>query len=96
MIEEFECWDKCVKKKDVYRDDIVFCDYQCQLEKFYKCQFKSMGVFDVEKYICDKMVVIEKVVVEGMFEIVEMEDGEMIVVDKDGMFFSMVDLMDFV
>lgn len=50
----------------------------------------------MEWYVKEKMVVIEKVVVLGGLDIVEMEDGEFIVVDKDGFFYIIVDLILFI
>ncbi|RQM06047.1 hypothetical protein DH86_00002364, partial [Scytalidium sp. 3C] len=86
-IEESERWDKRLKKKAAHRDDQAFQDYRQDSRKVYKRQIRNLKP-DVEQYEQEKMKAIEKAAASGGLEILEMEDGELVAVDKDGSFYS--------
>ncbi|KAI1302598.1 SYF2 splicing factor-domain-containing protein [Xylaria venustula] len=92
--EESERWDKRVKKKAAHRDNNAFQDYRAESNKVYKRQLQNLAP-DMERYEKDKMKAIEKAAASGGLEIIEMEDGELIAVDKDGSFYSTADSTSF-
>ena len=89
-IDESERWDKRMKKKEANRDNNAFQDYQAESNKIYKRQLQNINP-DMDKYAKDKMAAIEKAAAAGGLDIVEMEDGELIAIDKDGSFYSTAD-----
>lgn len=93
-VDESEKWDKRIKKKSARRDNNAFQDYAQESNKVYKRQVQNLNL-DMEKYEKDKMAAIEKSAASGGLEIVEMEDGELIAVDKDGSFYSTADSTSF-
>lgn len=93
-VDESEKWDKRMKKRSAQRDNNAFQDYAQESNKVYKRQLRNIN-FDMEKYEKDKMAAIEKSAASGGLEIVEMEDGELIAVDKDGSFYSTADTTTF-
>jgi pre-mRNA-splicing factor SYF2 len=94
-IEESERWDKRIKKKDAHRDDQAFQDYRQDSRKVYKRQLRDLKP-DMEQYEKEKMAAVERAAASGGLEIVETDDGELVAVDKDGMFYSTADSTGFV
>ncbi|RKF65045.1 Pre-mRNA-splicing factor syf2 [Golovinomyces cichoracearum] len=94
-IEESERWDKRLKKKEAHRDNQAFQDYRQESLKVYKRQINNLKP-DIEYYEKEKMAVVEKAAASGALQIVEMEDGELVAVDKDGSFYSTADSTGFV
>lgn len=92
--EESERWDRRLKKKAARRDDNAFQDYRQESNKMYKRQVRNLAP-DLERYEKDKMAAIEKAAASGGLDIIETEDGELIVVDKDGSFYSTADSTSF-
>jgi len=93
-IEEAEKWDKRMAKKDKHRDDVAFQDYRNDAKKVYKRQLREFKP-DMEAYEAEKQKAIERAAENGSLEIVETENGELIAVDKDGVFYSTADSTDF-
>jgi len=83
--EESEKWDQRMRKKERNREGVLFNSYDDQAGKVYKSQVKNMKV-DLEEYKKQKMERIERAAKEGRLEIVELESGEMVAVDRDGSF----------
>ncbi|KAK7551445.1 SYF2 splicing factor-domain-containing protein [Phyllosticta citricarpa] len=94
-VEESERWDRRVEKKEKHRADVAFADYRGEARKTYKRQLRELRP-DLEGYERQKMEAIERAARNGGLEIVEMESGELIAVDKDGSFYSTADSTDFV
>ncbi|KUJ07141.1 SYF2-domain-containing protein [Mollisia scopiformis] len=94
-IEESERWDKRLKKKDAHRDDQAFQDYRQDSRKVYKRQIRDLKP-DMDHYEKEKMAAVEKAAASGGLEIVEIDDGELVAVDKDGTFYSTADSTGFV
>ncbi|TQS32812.1 hypothetical protein Golomagni_06862 [Golovinomyces magnicellulatus] len=94
-IEESERWDKRLKKKEAHRDNQAFQDYRQESLKVYKRQINNLKP-DIEYYEKEKMAAVEKAAASGALQIVEMEDGELVAVDKDGSFYSTADSTGFV
>ncbi|KAJ6446461.1 SYF2 splicing factor [Purpureocillium lavendulum] len=93
-IDESEKWDKRLKKKAAHRDNNAFRDNHQESNKVYKRQLKNIKP-DLEHYDKQKLAAIEKAAASGGLDIVEMEDGELIAVDKDGSFYSTADSTSF-
>ncbi|KAI0166448.1 SYF2-domain-containing protein [Xylariaceae sp. FL1272] len=93
-IEESERWDKRLKKRAAHRDNNAFQDYRAESNKVYKRQVQNLAP-DLEGYEKEKMKAIEKAAASGGLEIIEMEDGELVAVDKDGSFYSTADSTNF-
>jgi len=93
-VEESERWDKRMRSKEEHRDNNVFQDYQHEAHKAYKSRLKNIAP-DMERYTRDKLAAIEKAAANGSLEIVEMEDGELIAVDRDGSFYVTADSTSF-
>lgn len=85
--EESERWDKRIRKKERNREGVLFSSYDDQAGKVYKRQVREMKI-DVEEYKRQKMERIEQAAKEGRLEIVELESGEMVAVDKEGGFLA--------
>lgn len=94
-IDESERWDKRLKKKEAHRDNQAFQDYRQDSRKVYKRQIRDLKP-DMDEYEKDKMKAVEKAAASGGLEIVETDDGELVVVDKDGTFYSTADSTGFV
>ncbi|KAK8184938.1 SYF2 splicing factor-domain-containing protein [Phyllosticta capitalensis] len=94
-IEESERWDRRLEKKEKHRQDVAFADYRAEARKTYKRNLREIKP-DLEGYERQKMEAIERAARNGGLEIVEMESGELIAVDKDGSFYSTADSTDFV
>ncbi|POS84481.1 SYF2-domain-containing protein [Erysiphe pulchra] len=94
-IEESERWDKRLKKKEAHRDNQAFQDYRQESLKVYKRQIGNLKL-DMEHYEKEKMAAVEKAAASGALEIVEIENGELVAIDKDGTFYSTADSTGFV
>ncbi|KAF7506584.1 pre-mRNA-splicing factor syf2 [Endocarpon pusillum] len=102
-VEESERWDERMEKKARQRDNVAFQDYSSEAAKMYERQIKNLenmelkgGIKNREEYEASKAALIEKAAQSGGLDIVEMEDGELVAVDKDGTFYSTSDTVDFV
>jgi pre-mRNA-splicing factor SYF2 len=93
-VDESEKWDRRMEKKQRHRDDVAFQDYTQDARKVYKRQLRELAP-DLEAYEKEKLAAIEKAAANGDLEIVEMEDGEMIAIDKNGSFYSTADSVGF-
>lgn len=94
-VEESEKWDRRMEKKGKHREDVAFQDYRQEAKKVYKRQLRDFKP-DMEAYEKEKAEAIERAAQSGGLEIVEMEDGELVAVDKEGTFYSTKDSTDFV
>lgn len=94
-IDESEKWDQRMEEKAAARDNQAFQDYRQDSKKVYDRQVNNLKP-DMDQYEKAKMAAIEKAAASGGLEIVEMEDGELIAVDKDGSFYSTADSTGFV
>ncbi|ERF74956.1 Pre-mRNA-splicing factor syf2 [Endocarpon pusillum Z07020] len=102
-VEESERWDERMEKKARQRDNVAFQDYSSEAAKMYERQIKNLenmelkgGIRNREEYEASKAALIEKAAQSGGLDIVEMEDGELVAVDKDGTFYSTSDTVEFV
>ena len=93
-VEESEAWDQRVARKGANRDNNAFQDYRREAEKVYDRQLQNLNP-DLEQYVRDKWDVIEKAAAKGTLEIVETDDGELVALDKDGLFVSTADSTSF-
>ncbi|ROW17527.1 hypothetical protein VPNG_00895 [Cytospora leucostoma] len=87
-VDESEKWDKRVAKKERHRDDIAFADYRREANKVYKRQLKNLGEPNLDTYTSKKLDAIKKAAERGTLELVELEGGETVAVDKDGTFYG--------
>jgi pre-mRNA-splicing factor SYF2 len=102
-IEESERWDERMEKKARNRDNVAFQDYSSEAGKIYERQMRDLEklalkgqVKNREEYEASKVALIEKAAQSGGLEIVEMENGDLVAIDKDGTFYSTSDSVDFV
>ena len=93
-IDESEKWDKRMEKKEKHREDVAFQDYTQDARKIYKRQLREMKP-DLEGYEKEKAAAVQRAARSGGLEIIEMDDGELVAVDKDGTFYSTADNTDF-
>ncbi|KAK7702978.1 Pre-mRNA-splicing factor SYF2 [Botryosphaeria dothidea] len=94
-VEESERWDRRMEKKDKHRKDVAFQDYRQDARKSYKRQLRDLKP-DLDGYERQKMEAVQRAAQNGGLEIVEMEDGELIAVDRDGSFYTTADSTEFV
>ena len=85
--EESERWDRRQEEKARNREDVLFRDYADEAAKVYNRQVKEFKP-DLEAYGKEKMESIQRAAAAGRLEIVELENGELIAVDKDGSFMA--------
>lgn len=102
-IEESERWDERMEKKARNRDNVAFQDYSSEAGKTYERQIRDLEKRELkgeiknrEEYEASKAALIEKAAQSGGLEIVEMENGELVAIDKDGTFYATSDSIDFV
>ncbi|KAI5781198.1 SYF2 splicing factor-domain-containing protein, partial [Geopyxis carbonaria] len=88
-VEEAERWDRRVEKKKKHVADVAFQDYSQSARKMYKKSMRELNP-DLEGYAKEKA----KLLKDG--QVVETEDGELIVIDKDGSFYAEKDSLAFV
>lgn len=94
-VEESERWDRRQEKKARHREDVAFQDYTRESGKVYKRQVREMR-HDVEGYEEAKRAAVEKAAESGGLEVVELADGELVAIDKDGTFYANGEGTDFV
>lgn len=82
-------------KKEKHREDVAFQDYRQDSRKIYKRQLREMKP-NVEGYEQEKLAAIQKAAMSGGIQVVEMEDGELVAVDKSGIFYATADSTGFV
>jgi pre-mRNA-splicing factor SYF2 len=94
-IEESEKWDKRMEKKQGARDNNSFQDYSAEAGKIYERQIRELekaaakdGSKHREEYEKQKQEIIETAARSGGLEIVQMENGELVAIDKEGRFFA--------
>ena len=102
-IEESERWDERMEKKARNRDNVVFQDYRSEAGKIYERQIRDLEKLESkgeaknrEEYEASKAASIEKAAQSGGLEIVEMSNGDLVAIDKDGTFYSTTDTVGFV
>ncbi|OJD35707.1 pre-mrna-splicing factor syf2 [Diplodia corticola] len=94
-VEESERWDRRMEKKGKHRKDVAFQDYRQDATKSYKRQLRDLKP-DLDGYERQKMEAVQRAAQNGGLEIIEMEDGELIAVDRDGSFYTTADSTDFI
>ena len=87
-VDEAEKWDKRMDKKEKHRNDVAFQDYRQDARKVYKRQMRALGKPDLDEYEKEKADAVEKAARDGKLDLVEMEDGELVAIDKEGSFYS--------
>ncbi|EXJ95228.1 hypothetical protein A1O1_00348 [Capronia coronata CBS 617.96] len=102
-IEESERWDERVQQKKANRDNTAFKDYSQEASKMYDRQIRELekaarkdGGKNREEYERQKAEILENAARTGGLEIVEMENGELVAIDKDGRFYANDDSTGFV
>lgn len=94
-VDESEKWDRRLEKKAKHKEDVAFQDYRSEARKTYKRQIKALAP-DLEGYAKARQDAVDKAAARGGLEILELEDGELVAVDREGAFFSTADSTDFV
>jgi len=94
-IEESERWDKRMEKKEKHRENVAFQDYRQDARKIYKKQMRELKP-DMVEYEKQKVQAVQRAADSGGLEVVETDDGELVAVDKDGVFYSTSNSTDFV
>jgi pre-mRNA-splicing factor SYF2 len=82
-VDESERWDERVAEKEKRKADQKFQDFRQDARKVYERQMRNFAP-DLEKYQKEKMEEIEQAVKTGELQLVEMENGEVVAVDKEG------------
>ncbi|KIV90180.1 hypothetical protein PV10_07511 [Exophiala mesophila] len=102
-IEESERWDERVSRKKHARDNVFFQDYSTEAAKIYDKQMRELeksaakeGGRNRADYEAQKAEIINTAARTGGLEIVEMENGELVAIDKDGRFYADHDSVGFV
>ena len=90
-IEESERWDERMKQKKERRDKNVFQDYGAEAGKIYERQLRELekdGSKSKDEYQAEKARLLEQAAKDGGLEVVEMQNGEMVAIDRDGRLFK--------
>ncbi|ETI28433.1 hypothetical protein G647_00882 [Cladophialophora carrionii CBS 160.54] len=102
-IEESEKWDERIAAKKHARENNAFQDYSVEAGKMYDRQIRELekqalkdGGKNREDYDRQKAEIIENAARTGGLEIVEMDNGELVAIDKDGRFYSSQDSLGFI
>ncbi|KAJ9642267.1 Pre-mRNA-splicing factor SYF2 [Knufia peltigerae] len=102
-IEESERWDERVNRKKHARENNAFADYSAEAAKMYDRQIRDLekaavkdGGRNREEYERQKAEILENAARTGGLEIVEMENGELVAIDRDGRFYADDDSTGFV
>ncbi|KIW35387.1 uncharacterized protein PV07_02085 [Cladophialophora immunda] len=102
-IEESERWDERQERKKAARDNNAFSDWGDEAARMYDRQMRELeksslkdGHRNREEYERQKAEIIENAARTGGLEIVEMENGELVAIDKDGRFYADNDSLGFV
>lgn len=102
-IEESERWDERVQQKKANRETNAFQDYSTDASKMYERQIRELekaarkdGGKNQLEYERQKAEILENAARTGGLEIVEMDNGELVAIDKDGRFYANNDSTGFV
>lgn len=102
-IEESERWDERMERKRHARDNVLFQDYSTEAGKIYDKQIRDLeksarkdGAKNREDYEAQKAEIIQNAARTGGLEIVELDNGELVAIDKDGRFYADHDSTGFV
>lgn len=102
-IEESERWDQRMEKKKHARENNSFADYGAEAEKIYDRQMRDLekqaakdGGKNREEYERQKTAILENAARSGGLEIVEMDNGELVAIDREGRFYADQDNTGFV
>lgn len=94
-IEESERWDERMARKKEAREKNSFQDYGAEAAKIYDRQIRELekaakkdGGKVSEDYLRQKAELIEQAARSGGLEIVEMDNGELVAIDRDGRFYT--------
>lgn len=94
-IEESERWDERMARKKEAREKNSFQDYGAEAAKIYDRQIRELekaakkdGGKVSEDYLRQKAELIEQAARSGGLEIVEMDNGELVAIDRDGRFYA--------
>ena len=94
-IEESERWDERMARKKEARDKNAFNDYGAEAAKIYDRQIRELekaaakeGGRNKDEYLKQKAGLIEQAARAGGLEIVEMDNGELVAIDRDGRFYA--------
>lgn len=94
-IEESERWDERMARKKEAREKNSFQDYGAEAAKIYDRQIRDLekaaakeGGRNREDYQRQKTELIEQAARSGGLEIVEMDNGELVAIDRDGRFYA--------
>lgn len=94
-IEESERWDERMARKKEAREKNSFQDYGAEAAKIYDRQIRELekaakkdGGKISEDYLRQKAELIEQAARSGGLEIVEMDNGELVAIDRDGRFYA--------
>ncbi|KAK9480169.1 Pre-mRNA-splicing factor syf2 [Lipomyces japonicus] len=88
-IAESEKWDERVERKRQAKHDVLFADYSQSAHQAYERELREFKP-DLEAYLDQKTKMLQK---SG--ELVETENGQLIVIDKDNDFYRTTDSLDF-
>jgi pre-mRNA-splicing factor SYF2 len=86
-IEESERWDERVAEKAKRKGDQKFQSYRQDSRRTYERQMRNFAP-DLEAYRKEKIEEVEKAVRAGELQLMEMEDGEIVAVTKQGKYFG--------
>ncbi|KAK5946871.1 Pre-mRNA-splicing factor SYF2 [Knufia obscura] len=94
-IEESERWDERMAQKKEARQKNSFQDYGAEAAKIYDRQIRELekaaqkeGGRNKDEYLRQKAELIEQAARSGGLEIVEMDNGELVAIDRDGRFYA--------
>lgn len=102
-IEESERWDERVERKRQARANVFFQDYSTEAGKIYDKQMRELekasgkdGGRNREEYEAQKAEIIANAARTGGLEVVELDNGELVAIDRDGRFYADNDSTGFV
>lgn len=102
-IEESERWDERMERKRHARENVLFQDYSTEAGKIYDKQMRELekaarkdGGKAREDYDAQKAEIIQNAARTGGLEIVELDNGELVAIDRDGRFYADNDSTGFV
>jgi len=94
-IEESERWDERMAQKKAAKENNSFQDYGAEAAKIYDRQIRELekaaqkdGGRNRDEYLRQKAELIEQAARSGGLEIVEMDNGELVAIDRDGRFYA--------
>ncbi|KEF59949.1 uncharacterized protein A1O9_04797 [Exophiala aquamarina CBS 119918] len=102
-MEESERWDVRMEQKRQARENVLFQDYSTEAGKIYDKQMRELekaarkdGGKAREDYDAQKAEIIQNAARTGGLEIVELDNGELVAIDRDGRFYADNDSIGFV